>query len=184
MRPGPSSLILVLALACGGCLGADSSKRTTGASPSAIASRAASPSLSASESKGAWSLPRANHAPGCPSGNSFGPAPSTEGDVKQWVARAIDAPMVGHKMLLKAWPQRPGASVALVFEALERFRKPEEIDAHVVLLERSVADLLRAEHARGPSDPGDPARQVDSVTVEIARSRHCGAPRHTGAQRR
>ncbi len=163
MRPGPSASVLVLALAGGACFSAHASKPAPGGSPSAAAPVAASPPLSASKSAGARTLPPASSAPGCSSGTAFGPSPSTESGVKQLVARAIDTPMVGHTMLLKAWPRRPGASVALVIATLETFRKPEQLDAHVVLLDRneSVMDVV-ATGSLVPMVPTDPAWELRS----------------------
>jgi hypothetical protein len=84
------------------------------------------------------------------------------------VARALGIPMVGHKMLLKVWSRRPGASVALVFAALETFRKPEQLDARLVLLERndSVVNVV-ATGSLVPAVPTDPAWELDSPSFNL-----------------
>jgi hypothetical protein len=84
------------------------------------------------------------------------------------VARTLDTPTVGHEMLLKSWPQRPRASVALVFATLETFRKPEQLDARLVLLERydSVVTVV-ATGSLVPMVPTDPAWELKSPSFKL-----------------
>jgi hypothetical protein len=76
--------------------------------------------------------------------------------------------MVSHEMLLKPWPRRPGASVALVSATLETFQNPEELDAHLVLLERNDSRThVVATGSLVPMVPTDPAWRLDSPVFKL-----------------
>jgi hypothetical protein len=76
--------------------------------------------------------------------------------------------MSGHEMLLKAWPRRPGLSVGLVFAALETFGRPEELDAHVILLERSASGVnALATGSLVPMVPTNPGWELDSPVFKL-----------------
>jgi hypothetical protein len=76
--------------------------------------------------------------------------------------------MSAHRVVLQAWPRRSGASVALVFASLDAFRTPEELDAHVVLLERCASGAAAvATGSLVPMVPTDPAWQLDSPVFKL-----------------
>jgi hypothetical protein len=76
--------------------------------------------------------------------------------------------MSGHTMVLRAWPRRPGVSVALVFAAIETFRSPEELDAHVILLDRSATAVKAlATGSLVPMVPTNPGWELDSPLFEL-----------------
>ena len=71
-------------------------------------------------------------------------------------------------MLVRPWPRRPGASVALLYAPVDSFSRPEELDAHVVLLERSSTAMNALASAElVPMVETDRAWQLDSPKFEL-----------------
>jgi hypothetical protein len=76
--------------------------------------------------------------------------------------------MAGHQMVLSAWPRRPNASVALVFATLDTFNKPEQLDARLLLLERSTSGTkVLATGSLVPMVPTDPGWELSSPRFKL-----------------